>query len=162
MSNKQGLDLIVEAARSLDQAGSSIRFVTCGEGPHKALLQSMSESLGNIQFLGLQPSETFAELSKTADAHLIPQRVEAANLVLPSKLGGIFATGRPVIVMARPDTGLAAELAGGGIVIPPGNTSALADALRNRSGHGAIVREMSAPVTVASSATRASFNNPLN
>ena len=142
MSNKQGLDLIVEAARSLDQAGSSIRFVMCGEGPHKAMLQSMSEGLGNIQFLGLQPSETFAELLKTADAHLIPQRAEAADLVLPSKLGGIFATGRPVIVMARPDTGLAAEVAGGGIVIPPGDTSALADALLKLANDPALCHKL--------------------
>jgi colanic acid biosynthesis glycosyl transferase WcaI len=129
MSNKQGLDLIIEAARLLDQAGSPIRFVMCGEGPHRAMLQSLAADLSNVQFLGLQPSETFAELLKTADAHLIPQRAEAADLVLPSKLGGIFATGQPVIVMARPDTGLAAEVAGGGVVIPPGDALALTDAL---------------------------------
>jgi colanic acid biosynthesis glycosyl transferase WcaI len=126
MSNKQGLDLIVEAARSLDQTGSPIRFVVCGDGPHRAMLQSLAAGLTNIQFLGLQVGETFAELLKTADAHLIPQRAEAADLVLPSKLGGIFATGRPVIVMARPDTGLAAEVGGGGLVIPPGDALALA------------------------------------
>jgi len=129
MSHKQGLDLIIEAARSLDQTGSSIRFVMCGEGPHKAMLQNLAADLSNVQFLGLQPSETFAELLKTADAHLIPQRAEAADLVLPSKLGGIFATGRPVIVMARPDTGLAAEVTGAGLVIPPGDASALAGEL---------------------------------
>jgi colanic acid biosynthesis glycosyl transferase WcaI len=129
MSNKQGLDLIVEAARSLDQTASPIRFVMCGEGPHRAMLQSLAAGLTNIQFLGLQANGTFAELLKTADAHLIPQRAEAADLVLPSKLGGIFATGRPVIVMARPDTGLAAEVAGGGVVIPPGDASALAGEL---------------------------------
>jgi colanic acid biosynthesis glycosyl transferase WcaI len=129
MSNKQGLDLIVEAAKSLDQTGSSIRFVMCGEGPHKAMLQSLAAGLSNVQFLGLQPNETFAELLKTADAHLIPQRAEAADLVLPSKLGGIFATGRPVIVMARADTGLAAEVTGAGLVIPPGDASALAGEL---------------------------------
>jgi colanic acid biosynthesis glycosyl transferase WcaI len=129
MSNKQGLDLIVEAARELDQTGSSIRFVMCGEGPHKAMLQSLAADLSNVQFLGLQPSETFAELLKTADTHLIPQRAEAADLVLPSKLGGIFATGRPVIVMARPDTGLATEVTGAGLVIPPGDASALASEL---------------------------------
>jgi colanic acid biosynthesis glycosyl transferase WcaI len=127
MSNKQGLDLIIEAARSLDTINSPIRFVMCGDGPHKAVLQSQATGLRNVQFIGLQPSETFAELLKTADVHLIPQRAEAADLVLPSKLGGIFATGRPVIAMSKPDTGLAAEIAGAGLVIPPGDTAALAD-----------------------------------
>ena len=119
----------LDAARLLDQAGSPIRFVMCGEGPHKPMLQSLAAGLSNVEFLGLQASETFAELLKTADTHLIPQRAEAADLVLPSKLGGIFATGRPVIVMARPDTGLAAEVAGAGLVIPPGDAAALAGEL---------------------------------
>jgi colanic acid biosynthesis glycosyl transferase WcaI len=78
----------------------------------------------------LQAGEHFAELLKTADFHLIPQKAEAADLVLPSKLGGIFATGRPLIVMARPGTGLAAEVAGAGLVISPGDAHALAAAVR--------------------------------
>jgi colanic acid biosynthesis glycosyl transferase WcaI len=130
MSNKQGLDLIVEAARSLDQTGSPIRFVMCGEGPHRTMLQDLAAGLTNMQFLGLQAGETFAELLETADAHLIPQRAEAADLVLPSKLGAIFATGRPVIVMAKPETGLATEVAGAGLIIPPGDVAALAAAIR--------------------------------
>jgi colanic acid biosynthesis glycosyl transferase WcaI len=134
MSNKQGLDLIVEAARSLDQMGSPIRFVMSGEGPHRAKLQSSAAGLGNIRFLGLQSSETFAELLRTADAHLIPQKAEAADLVLPSKLGGILASGKPVIVMAKAETGLALEVRDAGIVIPPGNIQALAEAVRSLAG----------------------------
>jgi colanic acid biosynthesis glycosyl transferase WcaI len=130
MSNKQGLDLIIEAARSLDQANSNIRFVLCGDGPHRAMLQNLAAGLTNVYFLGLQASEHFAELLKTADVHLIPQKAEAADLVLPSKLGGIFATGRPAIVMANPGTGLAAEVTGAGLIIPPGDAPALAAALR--------------------------------
>jgi colanic acid biosynthesis glycosyl transferase WcaI len=130
MSNKQGLDLIVEAAKYLDNANSNIRFVLCGDGPHKERLQGLATGLNNIQFLKLQEEGTFAELLKTADAHLIPQKAEAADLVLPSKLGGIFASGKPVIVMANPGTGLAKEVDGAGIVIPPGDAMELAAAIQ--------------------------------
>jgi putative colanic acid biosynthesis glycosyltransferase WcaI len=130
MSNKQGLELIIEAAKSLDRTDSTIRFVLCGDGPHKAMLQSLAEGLSNVQFLGLQTGDSFAELLKTADFHLIPQKDEAADLVLPSKLGGIFATGRPVIVMAKPGTGLFTEVSGAGRIIPPGDVAALATAVR--------------------------------
>jgi colanic acid biosynthesis glycosyl transferase WcaI len=130
MSNKQGLELIIEAARSLDQPESNIRFVLCGDGPHKGNLQSQAAGLSNIQFLGLQSSENFAELLKTADVHLVPQRAEAADLVLPSKLGGIFASGKPVIAMAKAGTGLALEIGNAGIVIPPGDVQALIGAVR--------------------------------
>ena len=94
------------------------------------MLQSLAEGLTNVQFLGLQAGERFVELLKTADFHVIPQKAEAADLVLPSKLGGIFATGQPVIVMAKPGTGLAAEVAGAGLIIPPGDAAALAAAVR--------------------------------
>lgn len=130
MSNKQGLELIVEAARQLDQKNPKVRFVLCGDGPQKALLKDMAAGLTNVQFLGLQAGDRFAELLKTADFHLIPQKAEAADLVLPSKLGGIFATGQPLIVMANPGTGLAAEAAGAGLIIRPGDAHALADAVR--------------------------------
>lgn len=130
MSNKQGLELIIEAASDLNQQGSHIRFILCGDGPHKVALQNLAAGLNNVQFMGLQAGESFARLLNTADFHLIPQRAAAADLVLPSKLGGIFATGQPVIVMANPDTGLAAEVAGAGLVIPPGDAHALAAAVR--------------------------------
>ena len=94
------------------------------------MLQSLAAGLTNVQFLGLQADKQFAELLQTADVHLIPQKAEAADLVLPSKLGGILATGRPVVVMANPGTGLAAEVAGAGLVIPPGDAPALAAAVR--------------------------------
>ena len=131
MSNKQGLELIIGAARSLDRIDRKVRFVLCGDGPYKAVLQDLAAGLTNVQFLGLQPNESFAELLRTADVHLIPQKDEAADLVLPSKLGGIFATGRPAVVMARQGTGLADEVAGAGLIIPPGDAPALATAVRS-------------------------------
>jgi colanic acid biosynthesis glycosyl transferase WcaI len=129
MSNKQGLELILSAAKSLDHPKSNVRFVLCGEGPHKQTLKSLAADLSNVQFLHLQKDDSFAELLKSADVHLIPQKAEAADLVLPSKLGGILASARPVIVMANPNTGLFDEVGKGGIVIPPADTRALATAI---------------------------------
>jgi colanic acid biosynthesis glycosyl transferase WcaI len=131
MSNKQGLDLIVEAAKSLDNANSKVRFVLCGDGPHRETLQGLAAGLSNIQFLKLQTDQSFTELLKAADLHLIPQRAEAADLVLPSKLGGVLASGKPVVVMAKAGTGLALEVENAGIVVPPGDVPALEDAVRS-------------------------------
>jgi colanic acid biosynthesis glycosyl transferase WcaI len=142
MSNKQGLELIIEAARSLDYAGSNIRFVICGEGPHREKLQHLASGLNNLQFLGLQADASFAELLTAADVHLIPQKAEAADLVLPSKLGGILASGKPVIVMAKTRTGLAEEVAGAGLVIPPGDAGALTEAIRTLAGDPARRRSL--------------------
>ena len=138
MSNKQSLDLIIEAARQLQFSNPNIRFIMSGEGPHKATLQHLAADLTNVQFLGLQPDDRFTELLRTADFHLIPQRAEAADLVLPSKLGGILATGRPVIAMSRPDAGLTKEVTGAGLVVPPGDTAALAAAITLLEGDASL------------------------
>ncbi|MCK1341643.1 WcaI family glycosyltransferase [Bradyrhizobium sp. 38] len=129
MSNKQGLELVIEAAIGLAQSHPHIRFILAGEGPNKTRLEQMAVGHTNVHFLGLQPNESFNELMATADFHLIPQKAEAADLVLPSKLGAIFASARPVIAMAEEGTGLAAEVTGAGLVIPPGDSSALEAAL---------------------------------
>lgn len=129
MSNKQGLDLVIEAASLLETSQPNLHFVLAGEGPHKAKLVEMAAGHPRIHFLELQPVESFNDLMATADFHLIPQKAEAADLVLPSKLGAVLASGRPVIAMASEGTGLAAEIDGAGLVVPPGDTGALAAAI---------------------------------
>lgn len=125
MSNKQGLELVIEAAIGLEKSHPHIHFILAGEGPHKMRLEQLAAGHCNIHFLGLQPNDSFNQLMATADFHLIPQKAEAADLVLPSKLGAIFASARPVIAMAEEGTGLAVEVTGAGLVIPPGDSSAL-------------------------------------
>ena len=129
MSNKQGLDIIIEAAKALANSHQHIHFILCGEGPQKSKLQQMAIGLRNVHFIGLQPNDRFRELLSTADFHLLPQRAEAADLVLPSKLGGIFASGRPVIATAEPGTGLANEVEAAGLVVCPGDAHAFAKAV---------------------------------
>ncbi|UQR65392.1 WcaI family glycosyltransferase [Bradyrhizobium sp. C-145] len=140
MSNKQGLDLVIEAAVSLEQSRPNVHFILAGEGPHKMRLEQMGAGHSNVHFFGLQPNESFNELMATADFHLIPQKAEAADLVLPSKLGAIFASARPVIAMAEEGTGLAAEVTGAGLVIPPGDLSALEVAICQLSESPALRR----------------------
>jgi len=80
--------------------------------------------------LPLQPASLFNALLNMADAHLLPQRSEVADLVMPSKLPGMLASGRPVIAGAKPNTQLAQEVEGCGVVVPPSDSAAMADAIR--------------------------------
>jgi len=41
--------------------------------------------LPNVRFMDLQPLERLGELLSFADIHLLPQRADAADLVMPSK-----------------------------------------------------------------------------
>ena len=138
MSNKQGLELIVEAAAATRNSHPSLQYVLCGNGPVKPTLSQMASGLDNVHFLDLQPQERVSELLNTADIHLLPQKVQISDLVLPSKLAGMLASGRPVVAMAVPGTGIASETEGAGLVIPPGDAQALASAIVALAGDAAL------------------------
>ena len=106
-----------------------IAFVICGEGPNRANLQEQAAGLHNVQFHDLQPAERMAEFLSLASVHLLPQKAEAADLVLPSKLTNMLASGRPVVATAAAGTGLHAEVEGCGINSTPGDGAAMADAI---------------------------------
>jgi colanic acid biosynthesis glycosyl transferase WcaI len=61
--------------------------------------------------------------------HLLPQSPEAEDLVLPSKLSGMLASGRPVIATCRKDTDIASVVTECGVVVAPGDSTGLAQAL---------------------------------
>jgi len=50
--------------------------------------------------------------------------------VMPSKLGAMLASGKPVVATVPTDSQVATLLAGAGIVVPPENAAALADAIK--------------------------------
>jgi len=129
MATKQGLELVIEAAANIRTRNSSLQFVLCGNGPAKAELVRMAEGAENVRFIDLQPADRLSELLCTADIHLLPQKTQVSDLVLPSKLAGMLASGRPIVAMAHPDTRLAQETEKAGLVVPAGDAKAFADAI---------------------------------
>jgi colanic acid biosynthesis glycosyl transferase WcaI len=130
IANKQGIEIIVEAARQLRER-KDLTFVVCGDGPNKDMLQAQAGGLENVRFFPLQPKERLSDLLGLATVHLLPQMAGAADLVLPSKLINMLASGRPVVATAASDTGLAYETAACGIITPPANASAFAQAIES-------------------------------
>ena len=125
MGGKQGLEILAEAAR----ACPDIRFIFCGDGGGRQDLMARCSGLQNVQFLGLQEVNRLPDFLSMADIHLLPQRADAADLVMPSKLTGMLASARPVVATAHPETELATVVKTCGLVVPPENASALAEAL---------------------------------
>jgi colanic acid biosynthesis glycosyl transferase WcaI len=129
IANKQGISIVLDAAKRLADR-DDLTFVVCGEGSHRAALQRRAEGLGNVRFFGLQPRERLGELLALATVHLLPQRADVADLVLPSKLTNMLASGRPVVATVAPGADLGAEIAGCGLATPPGDAAAFAEAIR--------------------------------
>lgn len=133
MGEKQGLETVIEAAERL-LAHPRIRFVLCGDGVSKEKLKAQAErlKLTNVRFLPLQPEERLNELLGMADIHLLVQKRKSSDLVMPSKLCGMMASGKPVIATAEQGTAVHAVMqrSGAGLLVPPENSEKLADSLR--------------------------------
>lgn len=132
MGNKQGLEILADVARLL-QDDPRIQLVLGGNGSGRADLQARCAGLSNVRFLDLQPLERLNDWLGLADVHLLPQRADAADLVMPSKLTGMLASGRAVLATAPRGTELCRVVehdAACGVVVPPENPAAMAEALR--------------------------------
>jgi colanic acid biosynthesis glycosyl transferase WcaI len=121
---KQGLMIIPKVATRL-AARKDIVFVICGDGLMKLELAACAERLPNLRLLPLQPLNRLGELLSMADIHLLPQSPDAADLVMPSKLTGMLASGRPVIASCDEGTEIGKVVSHCGIVVPPENEAEL-------------------------------------
>ncbi len=106
MGRKQGLEILAAAAETL-VPHENIQFVFCGDGAYRDALAGLSARLPNVHWLPLQPMERLNDLLNLADIHLLPQCAGVADLMMPSKLTGILASGRPVVTTATEGTQLA-------------------------------------------------------
>ena len=113
LNKKQGLNLMLEVIRSYKDNKNIYWLVAC-EGPSKNILINSTKEISNIKILKLQKKENMSEWLNTADIHIIPQEKEAEDLVFPSKLLPILASGNPFITNANQNSelGKIAELAG--------------------------------------------------
>ena len=93
----QNLDQVLVAADVL--RGEPVLSLLVGDGAAKRrLMETAAERrLDNVRFLPYQPKSRLGESLAAADVHLIPLQKGLAGYIVPSKLYGILAVGRPYI-----------------------------------------------------------------
>jgi colanic acid biosynthesis glycosyl transferase WcaI len=133
MGVKQGLESLLDCAERL-RSFPDIAILIVGDGGEKRALkrQAHVRGLGNVLFKPLQPIRRLARLLATADVSVIPQKAAVMDLVLPSKLGNLMASARPIVAAARSDTELGRMVrddAACGLLVRPGDGTALAEAI---------------------------------
>jgi colanic acid biosynthesis glycosyl transferase WcaI len=128
MNRKQGLGVLVEAARRL-QHRDDVVMLLCGEGEVRPQLQAAAAGLPQVRFLDLRPAHELGALLTLADVHLLPQVRGAADLVLPSKLGGMLASGRAVIAGVDPGSEIACLVRHCGVRVEPESAAGFAAAI---------------------------------
>lgn len=137
MGLKQGLEIVSQAAGMLAHR-RDIYFVLGGQGPARAALELACEGLPNVRFLDLQPSARLNDWLGLADIHLLPQRADVADLVMPSKLTGMLASGRAILATAHPNTGVAEAIEGCGLAVLPGDIEAFVGGLESLASNSSL------------------------
>src|SRR5262249_22949502 len=96
----QQLETVLEAAHLLRDHGR-VLFLLVGEGARKDWLRERARELklGNVEFQPYQPKDRLPESLSAADLHLIPLLSAATGAIVPSKIYGILAAGRPFVAM---------------------------------------------------------------
>ncbi|MFF8785003.1 glycosyltransferase [Streptomyces sp. NPDC015125] len=127
MGLKQGLEVLVEAARLADQEAAPVRFVLMGDGNQRAHLQRLATGISSLSFLPPADTAEFPEVLAAADVLAVTQKASVLDMSLPSKLTSYFMTGRPVIASVAAEGGTAQEVlrSGAGSVIAPEDPKAL-------------------------------------
>jgi glycosyltransferase involved in cell wall biosynthesis len=135
IGHAQDLDTLVRAATFLRDV-ERLRIMVIGFGARHGDLTRLAQRLEvtrTVQFLDYQPREQLPLSLATGDLHFVGLARGLSGFVVPSRLYGILAAGRPVLVSADADSEIVriVEEVGCGIVVPPGRPELVAGVIRD-------------------------------
>ncbi|KAA0575354.1 glycosyltransferase family 4 protein [Azospirillum sp. Sh1] len=123
---------VLEAAARLQDSDPAVLFLLVGEGRGFAAVEEAARHRGlrNLRRHPWQPAERLAECLSAADLHLVSMDPAAEGMLVPSKLAGVQAAGRPCLFLGPAGSEAAARVEGCGLVVDPFDGPAIADAIR--------------------------------
>jgi len=138
MGQGHRFETILEAAASLSQE-ERLSFVFIGDGIKKPQIDAFRQAhnLENILMLPYQPRERLRETLSAGDIHLISLDAKVQGLIVPSKLAGILAVGRPTVFVGDTRNSVAAAILRGdcGYVIGEGEVERLKKIINDLKEH---------------------------
>jgi colanic acid biosynthesis glycosyl transferase WcaI len=141
----QDLHTLVRSATFLRDLDDLVIAIV-GNGARRDELIALADLLevDAVRFVPYQPRETLPYSLSAADVHVIGLARGLAGYVVPSRLYGVLAVARPVIVGAddESETAQIVRASGCGIVVPPGRPELLAGAIRQAHEGGLDLEEM--------------------
>jgi glycosyltransferase involved in cell wall biosynthesis len=114
----------------LEADGVGLIFV--GEGAQRAHVEALAREAKNVRFLPFFPASKISSVLAAPDAHVITVRRGLEGVVVPSKMYGILAAGKPIIAVAPEETDVASLGAkfGFGLSADPDDPDKAASAIR--------------------------------
>ena len=125
--------------RALDAVATAdgVSLLVAGEGPDREALEARARELGiqdRVRFLGRQPRERVVELFRAADATILSSSWEN----FPHTVVEALAVGTPVLAMEAGGVAEVVRDGVNGLLVPAGDTDALAEAVRRYFGDAAL------------------------
>lgn len=141
-----GVEQIVEAARLLQGEPIFILMIGDGVGKGGAVRRAEEYGLRNIRFLPSQPLEVLADYLRASDIGLSTLTGRETNhSVIPVKMLTYMACGLPTISSDRRHCReILTKSQGAGVLVPPDDSPALAEAIRTLAGDPVARRKMGA------------------
>jgi len=140
----QDLDTLIDAA-NLMRSNDQVEFVIVGDGVSKHRLRERVKhlSLGNVRFLPYQERETLKHSLSSADLSVVSLKKGLAGYIVPSKIHGILASGRPVLAAVEDECEVAeiVRRENCGTVVEPGNARQMAQVIEALSGRQDLLEE---------------------
>ncbi|HEX4536868.1 MAG TPA: glycosyltransferase family 4 protein [Candidatus Acidoferrum sp.] len=136
-------DTIIAAARKLEN--EDIGFVFVGDGAERSRMENLAAGSANIRFLPFFSSPDIPSVLAAPDAHIVTIKRGLEGVVVPSKMFGIIAAGKPIVAVAAPETDVAALGLQHGFAIcaDPSRPDKLASSIRRIAADPAALAAMS-------------------
>ena len=136
-------DTLLAGAASLGEDDIGLVFV--GDGAQRARLEAAAANLPNVRFLPFFPAGKISSVLAAADAHLITVKRGLEGVVVPSKMYGILAAGKPIVAVAPRECDVVSlgEAKGFSISCDPDDPARFAQLVRNLSQNPAELNDMS-------------------
>jgi colanic acid biosynthesis glycosyl transferase WcaI len=135
-------ETLVAAARMLADDGIGLVFV--GDGAQRGQIEAAAAGCKNIRFLPFFPSSKIASVLAAPNAHVVTVKRGLEGVIVPSKMYGILAAGKPIVAVAPRETDVAriGEEKGFAISANPDNASQVAHEVRQLSHSPETLRRM--------------------
>ncbi len=91
-------ETLLTGAAKLADDGIGLVFV--GDGAQRERLQAAAAEIPNVRFLPFFPENKIPSVLAAADAHVITVKRGLEGVVVPSKMYGIVAAGKPIVALA--------------------------------------------------------------
>ena len=135
-------DTLLKAAEILRNENTGLVFI--GDGANRAAMRTATLNGANVRFLPFRPADQVPHVMMAGDLHIVTVRRGLEGVVVPSKLYGILAAGRPVLAVAdaKSDAARIVIESGSGTVADPDDPAAVAAAIRELRDNAPRLAEM--------------------